>query len=289
MTTNPYYAEDAEVAPTNQRQIPLGRKQEATRSGSPAARNHNQANHKCQRNGNGCQVSSEEESTSEDEGVQHVAQLMPKRTKQNPIKALPSCKPASETYNDSSDKKLKSSDVAQTSENKSTPDKSPSRPNEDKFHDCSSELPAAQMNKASPKLTNAEKLKSVETELALLEARIEAFSGGVKDKEYIYIDEMLTKALLTLDAIDSEGVIEIKNSRKQLVNRVQSLVDQLESKVRLEVEVESTVPIDGEVESNDKTAIEKDQINDDTKDVCDDKIEVSKITIPENDRLNANL
>lgn len=76
------------------------------------------------------------------------------------------------------------------------------------------------------------KLKENEDSLDSLKLRIDAFSGTAKDKEYLYIDEMLTKVLLSLDAIETDGIEEIRNARKKIVRCVQELVSQLENKVQ---------------------------------------------------------
>lgn len=80
-------------------------------------------------------------------------------------------------------------------------------------------------------LPSAEKLNCIASDLVSLALKIYNLSVSEnKDKEYIYIDEMLTKALLSLDAIESNGDDEVRNKRKQLVNRVYFLLESLERK-----------------------------------------------------------
>jgi len=85
-----------------------------------------------------------------------------------------------------------------------------------------------------PKIkTPTEILDELGMETKELEGRINSFTGTTKDREYILTDELLTKALLRLDAVESGGDTEIRSARKALVKQVQSLVSQLELKVRI--------------------------------------------------------
>ena len=84
-------------------------------------------------------------------------------------------------------------------------------------------------NKRSPSVFD--QLSKIAEEVDVLEPQVCAFSGQRKDKSYIILDESLTKILLRLDMIESNGDEEIRNSRKRLVTRVQSCIDELERKV----------------------------------------------------------
>ena len=57
-----------------------------------------------------------------------------------------------------------------------------------------------------------------------------AFNGAKKNKEYIYIEEMLTRKMLKLDNIESAGNEEIRSTRRQAVKTVEAMLDQLELK-----------------------------------------------------------
>ena len=81
-----------------------------------------------------------------------------------------------------------------------------------------------------PHMTPLEQVKLILTEATELQQRVNAFDGAKGDKEYTYLDEMLTRKLLKLDNILSEGNEEIRNVRKQAVRTVQSSIDQLELK-----------------------------------------------------------
>ncbi|CAB4061813.1 unnamed protein product [Lepeophtheirus salmonis] len=72
-----------------------------------------------------------------------------------------------------------------------------------------------------PKDPALEKVKSIQGNLAEITRRIEEFKGSKRDKEYLYLDEMLTRHLLSLDGIDSGGKEEIRKIRKESIKQVQ--------------------------------------------------------------------
>ena len=75
-----------------------------------------------------------------------------------------------------------------------------------------------------------EQLEAIYKEAEQLQVKVNAFSGSKKNKEYIYMDEMLTRLLIKLDNIDSEGKEEIRNARRKAVKSVQASLDLLELK-----------------------------------------------------------
>merc|ERR1712083_917040 len=79
---------------------------------------------------------------------------------------------------------------------------------------------------ADPKIA---KLGKINEEVESLMEKIRNFNGSKTDKEYLYLDEMLTRHLIALDGIDPEGEAEIRQLRKESiksVNRCLSLLDQ---------------------------------------------------------------
>ena len=73
-----------------------------------------------------------------------------------------------------------------------------------------------------------DKVKSIQDKLQDIKKRIEDFKGSKTDKEYLYLDDLLTRYLLQLDCIDSGGREEIRKIRKESivsVNRCLSLLD----------------------------------------------------------------
>lgn len=76
-----------------------------------------------------------------------------------------------------------------------------------------------------------EQLESIKAEMNDIATRVDNFSGVKSDKEYIYLDEMITSLLLKLDMIESNGVDEIRNKRRQLVRHAQDCIEKLEQRV----------------------------------------------------------
>ena len=52
------------------------------------------------------------------------------------------------------------------------------------------------------------------------------------DKNYIFIEEMLTRQLLVLDSIHADGNEELRLSRRSIVKQVQGLLSTLEMKAK---------------------------------------------------------
>ncbi len=81
-----------------------------------------------------------------------------------------------------------------------------------------------------PPLPPLERAQNIVKEAQGLQQRVESFTGHKADKEYIYLEEMLTRLLIKLDNIDSEGREDIRSARRQGVKIVQATLDQLELK-----------------------------------------------------------
>lgn len=63
-------------------------------------------------------------------------------------------------------------------------------------------------------------------------AKVEQYSGNNRqDKEYVYLDEMLTRNLLKLDDIETEGKDDVRTARKEAIRQIQRCISQLENKV----------------------------------------------------------
>lgn len=86
-------------------------------------------------------------------------------------------------------------------------------------------LPSKNSTKPSPA---EEKLKKIQQEVSELLERVEKFSGSKKDKEYLFLDDLLTQKMCILDGIESEGQDDIRKMRKdsiKAINRCLSLLD----------------------------------------------------------------
>lgn len=106
--------------------------------------------------------------------------------------------------------------------------------------------------KKSPEEVTLQKIQNIEEKLKGYHADVEKFSGTNKEKQYRYLDEMLTRCMLELDEIDTMGLDTIRLARKAAVKKVQASIDLLESKITKEdtqdqgpkepMEVESSAP-----------------------------------------------
>ena len=89
------------------------------------------------------------------------------------------------------------------------------------------------MRHRSPSPANLSKLERVELILQdseALQKSVNAFQGAKSDKEYKYLEEMLTRTLIKLDSIDSEGVEEVRDVRRRAVKIINASIDVLELK-----------------------------------------------------------
>lgn len=59
---------------------------------------------------------------------------------------------------------------------------------------------------------------------------VEQFGGKRGDKDYAYLDEMLTRNLLKLDTIDTNGKESIRLARKEAIKCIQTSIAVLEAK-----------------------------------------------------------
>lgn len=64
--------------------------------------------------------------------------------------------------------------------------------------------------------------------VAELEQRVKCFTGKRNDKNYLLLEELLTKELLALDSVDPEGRADVRQARRDGVRRVQTILEELE-------------------------------------------------------------
>lgn len=85
---------------------------------------------------------------------------------------------------------------------------------------------------APPNTTPLEQIDLIMAEARKQQAEVDRFVGSKQDKLFLIIEEMLTRLLIKLDRIDSEGKQEIRSARRDAVKQVQSSLDLLESKAK---------------------------------------------------------
>ena len=93
-----------------------------------------------------------------------------------------------------------------------------------------------------------EKMQKVKDQVADLVKRIESFKGDKKDKEYLYLDEMLTRHLLALDSVETHDKDELRSLRKESIKTVNRCLSILDHKAK-------GTPIGGGGDADDNNAI----------------------------------
>lgn len=77
------------------------------------------------------------------------------------------------------------------------------------------------------------KIQAIQRDVLELMLAVEQFGGKRGDKDYIYLDEMLTRNLLKLDTIDTNGKESIRLARKEAIKCIQTSIAVLEAKADL--------------------------------------------------------
>ena len=94
--------------------------------------------------------------------------------------------------------------------------------------------PAQPQGTAAPQhLSDNPALATVQQVMArvqLLEEDVDEFVGKKSDKSYRYLEELLTKELLVLDSVETQGLDSVRQARKETVQRIQAILDRLEKK-----------------------------------------------------------
>ncbi|GBP56179.1 BAG domain-containing protein Samui [Eumeta japonica] len=71
---------------------------------------------------------------------------------------------------------------------------------------------------------------NVQTDVLNLMTEVENFNGTKKDKKYLYLDEMLTRNLIKLDNIETDGKENVRQARKEAIKCIQKCIAVLEAK-----------------------------------------------------------
>ena len=74
------------------------------------------------------------------------------------------------------------------------------------------------------------RVQEVMARVLLLQEDVDEFVGKKSDKNYRCLEELLTKELLVLDSVETQGLEAIRQARKEAVQRIQAILDQLEKK-----------------------------------------------------------
>ncbi|XP_045477379.1 BAG domain-containing protein Samui isoform X2 [Harmonia axyridis] len=129
------------------------------------------------------------------------------------------------------------------------------------------EQPETQPKNVSSKPDPIDHIKSIQKDVSALMAEVDKFDGKPKDKKYLYLDEMLTRNLIKLDNIDTQGQENIRSARKEAIRCIEKCISILESKANSNVEkkhdnVEESKSKEMEVETTEeKEDTEKSEIS----------------------------
>ncbi|KAK6960095.1 BAG domain-containing protein Samui [Biomphalaria glabrata] len=88
-----------------------------------------------------------------------------------------------------------------------------------------SQLPPKSMEERAFEIING-----VMNEVKSLEGEVNSFQGVKKDKQYRYIEEMLTRNLLKLDSVEAGDLENVRQARRQAVKYIEAAIDLLELK-----------------------------------------------------------
>lgn len=80
-----------------------------------------------------------------------------------------------------------------------------------------------------------EQIQAIQKDVSTLLRQVEAFNGAPRDKNYLYLDEMLTRNLLKLDNVDTQGQDSIRSARKEAIKCIERTISLLEAKAAANV------------------------------------------------------
>lgn len=112
-----------------------------------------------------------------------------------------------------------------------------------------------------PKLTPTDQIQMIQRDVLELMNQVEKFTGKYKDKQYLYLDEMLTRNLIKLDNIETEGKDAIRQARREAIKCVEKCISILEAKAAANDNAAQTAALVAEQESMEVEAA-KEQQND---------------------------
>lgn len=137
-----------------------------------------------------------------------------------------------------------------------------------------SEQPKQQKPEPKPQVYNPiDQIKAIQKDVSELMIQVEQFSGKPRDKQYLYLDEMLTRNLIKLDNIDTQGQENIRSARKEAIKCIEKCISLLESKAS--ANVGETPKQQMEVDKTENKEVEK------MEEVTENKLEESTEIKPE--------
>ncbi len=107
--------------------------------------------------------------------------------------------------------------------------------------------PQQQKVPVNPREAMIQKIIDINADVAKLMDRVDKFQGrNRKDKEYLYLDEMLTQHLIRLDDLDANGDEIIKQSRRAAIQAINHTIKALEAKVEDALKEDDNNPMENQ-------------------------------------------
>jgi len=104
-------------------------------------------------------------------------------------------------------------------------------------YDRLGDVPGGATNSTPPassgRPSELDQIERVRRETEILLPKIESFQGQRNDRDFNYLDEMLTRLLLKLDNVLVEGREDVRVARKGAISAIQQCIYLLESKIRM--------------------------------------------------------
>ncbi|XP_044253700.1 BAG domain-containing protein Samui-like isoform X2 [Tribolium madens] len=101
-------------------------------------------------------------------------------------------------------------------------------------------------------------IQSIQKDVSELMSQVEKFNGIPRDKQYLYLDEMLTRNLIKLDNIDTQGQENIRQARKEAIKCIEGCIGILEAKAAANVsQTEQKVGETPETKEESQQAVEE--------------------------------
>lgn len=125
------------------------------------------------------------------------------------------------------------------------------------------EQPAAPPQQSTKSANPIDQIDEIVKQVHTWSSEIDDFKGTAGDKQYRYLDEYLTRSLLKLDQIETNGIQEIRQARKNAIVLIESIINKLENVAKSNNE-ETPMEVSSELtddqmssESNTNTTTEK--------------------------------
>ena len=90
-------------------------------------------------------------------------------------------------------------------------------------------------NSSAVRAHKLQAIEQVSDEVDTLSEQVNELECAKKNREFLYLEEMLTKCLLRLDDVSTDGIEEIRKARKTVVERINRQLQNLEDKLKLNV------------------------------------------------------